>query len=168
MEYVAVGISEAYMAKRLESLNQIAEKHDLKLLVKPDSDIDSEVKEGVIDFASLYRLMLIQVIRLSTEKQEKTSSGVTDNLFDFNFGNAEPHLVNFLIDAKAILPKSYHLIFAFEWHKGDRVMYKELPLSRLREYFTDNCSWPFRLYDYEKCEYGLDLDIPLIFEIKNA
>lgn len=167
MQYIAIGYRSCDKID-LEKLEYEAGNHDLKVVPCDNDQIDPEVRNGVVSFIKAFDLQPLQLIRLSTEKQDQTSGGVDQNLFEYSMGQAEPNLIKFLHSSKDILPLKYYLIFAFEWNKNQPVRYREFCLDELSEFLFKNGSWYFRLYDFLHNSFTSELDFPLIVEIENT
>jgi hypothetical protein len=63
LEYIALAISKTEIYFPMKELELKAENFDLKLVVQDESEIDSEVREGLLSFIKSKNLMLIQFVK---------------------------------------------------------------------------------------------------------
>lgn len=168
MEYIALAVPKGINKYSDLKFEKISSERNLKFIQQSDiNNIDSEVKDGVLEFVEYFDLNVFQIIKLSTPIIDISSIGISQNLINYYLGREQAVLIDFLMDYKSLFPERYYIIFAFEWHKGELCRYKNLNIDKLADYFSENNSWYLWLYDYSKNYQMPNLDIPLIIEIEN-
>ncbi len=167
MQFIGLAVLSNEVNDILPKLKLEASNFDLVIEHQEADDIDIEVRDGLLGFIGSLNLSVIKIMNSSKSKRSTTSSLVNQNLVNFFLGEEKADLLEFLSSTKSILPSKYHLIFAFEWHKGELCRYHQIRPEALRQYFKDNNSWYVWLYDYSKGHYSANLDVPLILEIVN-
>ena len=167
MQYIAIAIPQEQkdIVSEIES-NSIS--FDLRFIHQELETTDEEVRGGVYSFANRFNLLVLKTLKLSTSRENNTSSDINQNLINYHLREERSLLIDFLIKYKGTLPKKYFIIFAFEWHEGDPCRYKKIKNDELSDYFLKNNSWYLWLFDYLKDYESPNLDIPLILEIDNV
>lgn len=128
---------------------------------------EGHFREGLQDFVSFMDLSLLQFSAFNEDDKKASSRQISDELMEYYRTSKEQGLLNFLSSETALLPKTYYLLFACDWHAGKPVRLEKINSRELKDHFKRNNSWYLWLYNYSARSYYPKLDLPLILEITN-
>lgn len=167
MEYIAIALNRNDVNDYISKLEDLATSKDILLQRSSDLFFDKEVEDGVYSFSKKFDIEPYQVIKRSAFKDNKSSSEISQELVDVFLKGTASNFINLLQDNKHVLPKSFFIIFAFDWPAGGKVRFESIDLNKLYDFFANNNGWYLWLYDYIKEFFVQDLDIPLVLKVVN-